>query len=272
MRVHLHALTRWRIRRLFSSGLEPGAYGHLLREVDGCPRCAALYSRLDSLQSALCGPSDGPSPFALDRVQAAIFQRVAPPAPRARPSWRWALAPAAACALAIAFLLFRPPSPSDSGLVVRGSGPAQSANVGIRMLRVLPSSLEESATVSLDDLVTFTYTNAAPGMAYLALFGVQEDGKVRWYYPGYEGTASIRVASDRVDEPLGDGIRIRVNHSPGWLRVSAVFSAQPIARERIEEAVRSLASQPSQLHDLAPLPLAGGDLLEHSLRVNVVSP
>ncbi|MGC4123063.1 MAG: hypothetical protein QM765_52540 [Myxococcales bacterium] len=268
MKLHLHWLTRRRIRRLFASGLGASAYSDLLQEVRRCPRCAALYSRLDALETTLCAPA-GPSPFALDRVQAAVLQRLSTPRPRLS-SWRWAVIPAAASMLAVGYFVLRPPP--DSGLTVRGAGPRASTRVGIRLLKVTGARLEESPSLALDDLVTFTYTNAAPGKAYLALFGVQDDGKVRWYYPGYEGTASIAVSSDRVDEPLGDGIRLRTNHAPGWLRVSAVFSSRPIARESIEEAVRSLASTPSGLHDLVPLPLAGGDLLEHSLLVNVVSP
>jgi len=271
MSLHVHALTRARIRRLFSTGLEPGAYRHLLRELPGCPSCAALYARLDALESALCAPgSDAPTPFALERVQAAVLQQLAAPRPSARARWRWALAPAAVLAIALAFVVLRPPGDSER-LAARGVGPSRGADVGIRLLRATPSAIEETTTVSLDDLVTFTYTSADPSRTWLALFGVQEDGQVRWYYPGAEGSASIRVPGGRVDEALGDGIRLSVNHRPGWLRVTAVFSAQPIATRRIEEAVRALASTPPRLHDLAPLSLGDG-ALEHSLLVNVVQP
>lgn len=271
MSFHVHALTRARIRRLFVTGLDPAAYRNLLGELHRCPSCAALYARLERLESALCHPGTDPSPFALERVQAAVLARVAQGTPKVTAPWRWALLPVAAtCALGLGLLLRVPetskPSPE---LAARSATPGRNANVGIRVLRAAPTSLAEATTLSLDDLVTFTYTNADESVHHLTLFGVQEDGLVRWYYPGVGGSASLRISSDRVDEALGDGIRLSVNHRTGWLRISALFSPGPITKSEVEAAVR--AAPPGALRQLAPLNL-DHDLLEHSLLVTVTSP
>ncbi len=267
MSFHVHALTRSRIRRLFATGLAPAAYRSLLHELHRCPSCAALYSRLEHLESALCQPGGGPSPFALERVQAAVLSSTAEQEGEAR---RWALLPVAvACAAGLGLLLLRTPEATVPELAARSAASARNANVGIRVLRVATTSLEEATTFSLDDLVTFTYTNADKSVHYLTLFGVQEDGQVRWYYPGVGESASRRISSGHVDEALGDGIRLSVNHRTGWLRVTALFSQRPLDRSEVETAVRA-APLPA-LRNLAPLDV-DPDLLEHSLLVTVTSP
>ncbi|MGC4116838.1 MAG: hypothetical protein QM765_20210 [Myxococcales bacterium] len=271
MSLHLHALARWRLERLFTGRLSPRARRSLLRELAGCPDCTARYARYDALQSSLSGV---PSVFAIERVEAALLDRLGPEDPlpsasRSSCAWRrpaWIAASAAACIAALVFALRAPSDrvPLDPelglvGIVARGQQVPRSASVGVRMFRALPKGVDESPALTIDDVVTFTWTDLDPAARYVCLFGVQEDGRLRWYYPAtqLEGLLS--------DEPFGDGFRLRVRHRSGWLRVTALFSSEPLAESEIERAVRA---QGQRLEALEPLRLGEG-VLEHSLRVEI---
>jgi hypothetical protein len=121
-------------------------------------------------------------------------------------------------------------------------------------------------------VITFTYTNVAPNVRYLALIGIQENGSVHWYYPGDDGSQSIPIRSDVVDEPLGDGIRLEMHHASGWLRITAIFSSNPIAKPTIVQAVQALGIEhPAAAKELSPLSLADSNVLEHSVLIDIVS-
>jgi hypothetical protein len=275
---HSHWMTRRRMARLFTGPPAPDSHRALLAELGSCPSCAARYRRYHELEAALCGVPAGPSPFALERLEALALDAAAPPGPR-RGLRAWSLASAAGVAAVAALVLalkLWPAGPEhvalggaprleDVTLTARG-GPPGASEVGVRLLRaVAPGRVTEAAGLSRQDVITFTYTNVRPGIRYLALFGVQEDGRVRWYYPGYGAHASIPIPGDVIDEPLGDGIRLAVHHRDGWLRVTAVFSPEPIDTRTLERAVQELAGRPEALRRLEPLGLASAAALEHSV-------
>lgn len=270
MRPHVHALVRWRIRRLFTAGLPPAAYRSVLEEVAGCPACAALFARYQALESALCGGAEVLTPFALERVGAAVLEEVAAPQAAARSVLRRAWAGAAVVAVAMTVLVVRGADRepvADSRLVpvaltARGPSSAASANVGIRVLRVADGALDESSALSPSDLLTFAYTNAGPRPRYLSLFGVQEDGRVRWYYP------SEHIEPGKADEPLGDGFRLSASHAPGWLRITGLFCERPLSEAEVEGAVQELGRCDGAIPGMVPWPELEG-VLEHSVRVEV---
>ncbi|HEY3451296.1 MAG TPA: hypothetical protein VGK67_33365 [Myxococcales bacterium] len=267
MSLHIHALARWRIERLFTGKLTSRDRRALLRDLRGCPACTALYARYGDLQASLCGD---PNVLALERIEAALEDQLGNEGTRPA-RWRrpaLVLAASAACLLA---LVIPVRSPSDHvplapeaklvGIVARGQHVPRSANVGIRMFRALPQGVSEPQLLSIDDVVTFTWTDLDPAARYVSIFGVQEDGRIRWYYQGtkLEGFGS--------DEPFGEGIRLGVRHQPGWLRVTALFSAGPLDPSKVEQAVRA---QKGPLEALDPLLLEEG-VLEHSIRVEIAA-
>jgi hypothetical protein len=280
---HVHLLAPWRIERLFARGADPSLYRAALRSAAQCPACAARFRRLWTAEAALCGDPDSPSPFALERVGAAVLERCAPPAsaspaPRARQRWMVAAA-ATAAAAAVLLLVARAPSertplgPSARlapvELVARAAPGAAHPEVGIRLFRASEggAKVRESRALALADILTATYTNAQPGRRFLAIVGVQQDGRVKWYYPADPSTGGVALLEDVVDEPLGDGIRLSVRHSPGWLRVTALFSPKPLAAPEVERAIAAIASRPDDLPRLVPLSIPGA--VEHSLRVEI---
>lgn len=282
MRRHFHALTRWQIRRLFVKGLSPPRHRALLRELRGCAECDAVFRQYHAAEAHLCSTQNGPSPLAAERMASVVFGAL-PAAPETgrEGGGRWVLAPAVALACAasllVAFVALRSPSSHVAldradQLVARGGSSTPAADVGFRVLRVGKTTdpVEDGQQLALADVVTFTYTSLRPEMRYLALFGIQGGGIVRWYYPGYDDSRSISIQTDRLDEPLGDGIRLSKRHSPGRLRVFAVFLPRAIEKAEIEEAVQRLAAQPSTVSGLKPLPLEIRGAVVSSICVELV--
>jgi hypothetical protein len=238
----------------------------------------------------------------LDDARAAAASRPRETARRRAGRTAWAAVTFAFVAVVVVFLLRGPFGPRrvDDRVALRaadrlgvvavrgGAATSNAAEVGIRVFRVVPGAgVDEPRALSTDDVLTFTYTNVHPATRFLVLLGIQPAGTgrgehqptedrrdirwyIRWYYPGPgEGSASVPIAPGHVDEPLGDGIRLRVHHQPGWLRVTAIFSPAPIDTRVIEDAVRALADAES----LAPLPLPpAAGALEHSLLLDLASP
>lgn len=287
MSLHFHSWTRWQIHRLFAGGLSPSRNRALLREVCACPECSAVFRRYHALEEMLCGEQGGPNCLAAERMASAVFGSL-PAEKTEKASGRQSLgflapAVALACAALVVFvgrpsrpLSHRVPVSSGSKLepasvMARGQRSAPNAEVGFRLLRVVPreAKVDERPTLSLSDVVTFTYTNLREETRYLALLGIQADGAVRWYYPGPESSQSIPIEADRVDEPLNDGIRLSVFHSAGWMRVTAIFSSQPIEKASVERAVRALAARAGALEELDPLPLGMEGAFEDSIRVEL---
>jgi len=277
---HLHWLTQSRIRRLFAVGMTPSAERSLFEAVTGCAVCGEHYRQHQRLEDALCAADDGPSVFALERVEARLLAASGAAQPGRGP-WSWLLLPAGAAALALLLIAIWPAGQPEHRVSLgaqvelapvewasRGGGDAALSKVGVRMFRVQAQDkgVEEEGPLSIDDVVTFTYTNVASDVGYLTLVGVQEGGLLLWYYPDHGEGESISIDGDRIDEPLADGIRLGVNHRPGWLRISALFSAAPLGREEVEAAMERLGPEPSELQPLSGL---DEEVLEHVFLVEI---
>ena len=202
---------------------------------------------------------------------------------------RWSAVGAAAMAAGGAMVLLlltlpphadhRTPIPEHAGLApvpvlaAKGHPADDIADIGIRVFQVARSGdrVEEKNEVTPDDILTFTYTFAKPHDGYLALFGVQKSGAVRWYYPDYGEEKSIEIKGDRVDEPLGDGIDLSVNHVPGWLCIVAVFSEHPIDVETVENGIEQVQSSSSvaELPSLVLREKLGANSLQYSVTMEI---
>jgi hypothetical protein len=291
---HRHAETERRIRQLFTSGLNPTRRAFLFADIEQCDKCAGVYRRYHCLEMALTGTTDGLSPFANERLRETILSAVAEDVvPELRRGWILKLGLVGATAFAAAFVLIIALSPGSRAthrvpvssrtpfrpveyIAAKGFPPNALSDVGIRVFQVAESgdTVSENRTLSIHHILTFTYTFAKPHQGYLALFGVQETGDIRWYYPDYGGNASIPIEGDAIDEPLGDGIDLSVNHSPGWLRIVALFSESPIDATAIEGSIEMLrASGGDPIETLRALPdnRYGTSSVQYSLMVEIRS-
>lgn len=109
---------------------------------------------------------------------------------------------------------------------------------------VFHSAQEGVLHCAQDAELKFAFVNEAQGdsapLPYLALFGRHEDGQLLWYHPALPkapGDASTRVGQAARLKPLGETIRLSVNHTPGRVQLFAVFSAMPLSRAVIEARV-----------------------------------
>lgn len=84
---------------------------------------------------------------------------------------------------------------------------------------------------------------------YLLVFGQHTSpGRkeaITWYYPA-PPTGESGPAPRRVDNaPLGQGIRLEVNHRPGRVRLLAVFSQEPLSAEVLFTWIKGLGPRDS---------------------------
>ena len=271
MSLHVHAWTRRRIRSLFLGTLPTSVRAQVFRTLDCCPTCADYYRRYQVAESALCGVDVPYTALSIERVGTAVLGAAIPQAvPRHSLVLRWAAVPVGAAAALLAVLLLLPTlrgpasdraplSPnatlSPITLVARGGAPRRAVSeVGFRLFRVVDGGLgvKEGGALSLNDIITFTYTQVNEPGGTLALFGIQETGEIRWYYPGYDSDSSVSIAGDKVDEPLSDGIDLSVNHTPGRLRITALFTEKPLTKAEIEAAVVDVGAEADSASEEPP--------------------
>ncbi|MFP4600012.1 MAG: hypothetical protein ACLFVJ_17275 [Persicimonas sp.] len=89
----------------------------------------------------------------------------------------------------------------------------------------------------LDAELKLAYRNTATQLRYAAFFGVDQTGKIYWYGPTPSDGAPLEIEPSATVEPVGESIRLAVNHRPGRIRVVGVFASDPI---RFSELRRGL--------------------------------
>ncbi len=95
----------------------------------------------------------------------------------------------------------------------------------------------------LRDELKFGCINAAlrgeQPLPHLTLVGVDGRGELRWYRPleVEAGLASVEVGPSERMRPLGQTIRLEVNHAPGAVTLYGVFSALPLPEAAVIEAL-----------------------------------
>ncbi len=71
-----------------------------------------------------------------------------------------------------------------------------------------------------------------------AFFGVESDGTLMWYGPSPAAPAAVEVARGERVSPIGETVRLEVNHALGAVRVVAVFSERPLEWPDVERIAR----------------------------------
>ncbi len=284
--LHSHRITERRIMRLFTVGLPPAGRSQLFNTLNICDKCARAYQKHQYLESGLLGTRDPITHFTLERVEAAVLDATTSKERRRTSLFsKWSLAAVGAVAVALLALFLVPAVPSSDraalapdarfvpiDLVARGRIPDKTSMVGIRVLKVAePDEVEETASLSIDDIITFTYTRAAQQAGYLTIFGIQQSGELLWYYPDYGEKQSIETPGDVVDEPLGEGIKLSVNHEPGWLRIVSIFSTEPIVVDKIEATIEESRRKSGTFRSLEPLApeTIGQTSIEYSILIHI---
>jgi hypothetical protein len=72
---------------------------------------------------------------------------------------------------------------------------------------------------------------------HIAVFGVDRRGELKWYGPSPASRDAVEISEHKVAgtlHPVGESIRLGVNHKAGKVRVHALFSNQPLDYDRLE--------------------------------------
>ena len=247
--------------------------------LSACRDCGQRWRELRSITNKIeSEPGEFGNPAFVERVVARVKQGE-PPAKR---SWasRWLIA--ATASLAAAGLLFAAlpldgdvESRVNDGFGARGSKTlAADRWISFQVLRPQRDShvyaRVEQAILTESQLV-FSVGNAQESpYRYLMILGLQSDGRVFWYHPAYEDPQDNpqSIAIETSDEPIH--LREEIGHDlkPGFLRLFALFSKEPLNVWGIEKMITDRLSATQGLEDLGRLPIPGTG--QQSLRLRVV--
>jgi hypothetical protein len=287
MRTLTHRQTERMVHDLFVDGRPPSRAAELFGHLAACTSCAQTYARYAALEGRLCADDEAAARLVIERAGRVLMARRAASRPRQAPTWVWrsamglALVTAAAAAVILAPGALRSDrvrlASATNAVLVAGSeeltargGKDQGASeVGIRVFRLANdgAAVQEKRTLSTADTLAFSYTSMPRELQHLTLFGLQANGAVRWYYPTYGAAESTRVQTGVVDEPLPDGIALSVNHTPGALRIVAIFSPTSLAPRAVERALVGSGADAAEVI-AARLGLAA-DVVMHTLQVEL---
>lgn len=238
---------RRRIELLMMSGLSHGEHERLRGHLRGCLPCRAHYDRARRAEDALCGAELSVS--AIERMADLV---VGPQASVQRGrSWLAIFALGLAATAALMLSLGAEPEFAPRGNL---NAPEPAA---LGVFRVSPSEQrverlrrgEAPISIRIDDVIQFVYRNER--FAYAVLVGLDAEGGVQWYHPRDAGSPAVPLVAAAIDEPFGNAWSMKA--APGPLRVFALFSARPLAREQVDAALRRAAAAGSSLAALERL-------------------
>ncbi|MFU8806575.1 MAG: hypothetical protein ACNA8W_22385 [Bradymonadaceae bacterium] len=92
----------------------------------------------------------------------------------------------------------------------------------------------------LEAELKLAYTNPDPRHRYAAFFGISPAGDLYWYGPSPADGAPMTITTTSDIEPIGESIRLTVNHEPGLLRVHAIFSPTPLDFDAVSRIVKTI--------------------------------
>ena len=92
----------------------------------------------------------------------------------------------------------------------------------------------------VDAEIKLAYANPSPQLHYAAFFGVDHTGTLYWYGPTPADVGAVAVSTTSALRPVGQSIRLQVNHRPGKMRVFGLFAVEPIDFARLRRLVDNL--------------------------------
>ena len=289
MKRHSHTQTQRHISRLFDGELDGQKTLQLWETLSQCTSCATLYARYHSLESILSQQDDAATRLSIERTAKTVIYTVRKQkATATHPILkRFAVVLLPLIAATAALWLLMPASPNSHRisrteikyegareLAPRAAASFGPSHAGIRIF-IIPSEGEdvsEPSTLVINDIISFTYTQTQTRGGYLMILGLQKNETTPlWYYPDYGKDRSIPIRGETVDTPLGDGIRLAINHHKGPLRIVALFSDMPVSTTVVESAASKLRQQGNLLDINEPLPLKafGVTATEYSVVLNI---
>ncbi|MBX3234088.1 MAG: zf-HC2 domain-containing protein [Labilithrix sp.] len=218
----------------FAGTIAPREERRMRAHLDGCDTCRARYRKRQIL-----GQIDPQALVAEERVARGLGLR--------RP--RVSKLPLVAAALAFAALLFFVvrPAPKDDGFTARGSvtgttapsTPASTSTIAVYRANADSGAVVlASGPIGAGDELAFSYDNASD-KAYLMIFGVDDGGRVYWFYPAWtsetDNPMSIAIEPGKRKE-LPDAVRHPIMGER--LTIHGLFLDTPQTVRDVEAALR----------------------------------
>jgi hypothetical protein len=226
------------VNRHFAGSIAPAAERAMREHLPGCDACRALYHRhlvLAELDPDRALPAD-------ERIARGLGLRHA-----RRSSTVVAFAVATAAAAAIALISMRA-SPRADGFTARGHVDL-SANMSSRVfvydVRQGEAPGPAGDSLKAGDELAFAYVNGA-AKGWLAIFGVDESGRVYWFYPAWTDDSSnpvaVPIAKDSERHELPEAIRQRFSGT--HVQIRSLFLDAPLSVREIEALVQTQRGGP----------------------------
>lgn len=123
----------------------------------------------------------------------------------------------------------------------------------------------ELATVhcAIDEEIKLAVRNPDLRLRYAAFVGIGADDSLYWYGPSPAAPQALAIPSERTLTPIGETIRLDVNHDPGTVRVIGVFAERPLDFADVEKWT---AANTARLRD-GNLSLEQGVVVRHTFEV-----
>ena len=184
--------------------------------------------------------------------------------------WSFVWVPLAAGMLA-AFVLAWPYFAPDKGFHVRG-GAEDSFNrwISLKIFRATPQGYQPVLDrVQSDDRLAFAYSNRSEQFNYLMVFGVDDKGRVFWYFPAHlnpDGNPqSIPIEHTQETVDLPDDVRHKLQ--PGFIRIFSLFSVEPLDVQSIETQIAQEMKEADGLFQVFRLQIEGVGQQSFFLRI-----
>lgn len=98
-------------------------------------------------------------------------------------------------------------------------------------------------TCPQDAKLKLAYINPHDDIKYMAAFGADTSGRLLWYGPSPAAPETLIIEKTDEPRPVAESIELKVNHTPGLVRVYAVFSAEPLDYDMLKELVAASSPQ-----------------------------
>ncbi len=237
------------VMRLFAGKLSVERAELVNTHFDHCDQCAVLRDEIGAMTSRLQHDPDEFKDEAaafevmtLIRMGKAEKPEVVPSRFLFWKSWQtWLLVPATAAATAVLMMVLWSPTKQDAtdGFQARGAETINlNAWVSLQVFRAGKNGYEPVRDViAADDALAFSYLNRSDSqLRYLAVFAVDNQGEVFWYYPpnvdagNSPGSVSVQSGAQPIELPEQVAHHLRI----GLLRIFGVFSKDPLSVQFIE--------------------------------------
>jgi hypothetical protein len=203
------------VRTMIDEGKTPPS-----EHLGGCEACAVHYDRVCRVERTL--EKADLSARQLAAIEARLFPR--PQAKILRPRFWAPLAAATAAAAAMLLLLV---APRQDDFLARGAGD------GSIEVICLDATGAPAQPCTITGTLQLRYTTNAEH--YLFVFGKTEQNELLWYTPTPAAPQSTKVAAAPNGGTLPFSTRLAVNHTPGRVRIYALFTDEPIALADVEK-------------------------------------